>query len=454
MPQMAAGPAVSVQCPWWQELRKPITRIEADLPPVLVVQSLPRWFDQSVMVWAEQHAVVQTRRSVQPPGPDVVRLAAAGGLVAAREDAATVAGDQRGAEFAFEEPVRLADIQGDAEAVEDDGDDLGVAGQQTELLRGHRTGRRVGAADAPDQSVEVDGHIHPRAVVPARRCVPSIGIRLREFDQCVGAPRRTRGSTAAEPAGGAGAGRATQWWLVIAMSVGQRIQQGGEFLTVSAWQLALDPGGAVAVVMQVEASVATGGLFFLLEATFQQGVGVVGVDDLNETIPQFSQFGRIPPLGLVDHRLLRCDLLLRCEVRWQVLQRLQDRRGLPGRNGRLGQCLPHDRCVAGADGFTQHPGGLICRVSMAFPHPGGGPDSMHVPGRLMGVDAGQGAGGVRMEAGGDPLVDLGDVQSLFVREQPVITFVEESAQQFVDRLHGLDEGNRTAIHTRHSTDRV
>ena len=134
MTQMPAGPAVPVQGLRWQELRQAILGVEPDLPAVLVVELGSGGFDEGVVVRAEQDAVVEAGRAAAPERSDVVGVAAAGGLVATGEDAATVAGDERGPELAFEEPMQLPDIERDAIAVEDHRDDLAVTGEQAELL--------------------------------------------------------------------------------------------------------------------------------------------------------------------------------------------------------------------------------------------------------------------------------------------------------------------------------
>ena len=139
--EMPSGPTVPVQSLWWQELRQPIFGVDPDFPAAVVVQLSFRRLHQGVVVRAEQDPVVEAGPH---PRSDVVGVAAPGGLVATGEDTATVARDECGTELALDEPLRLPDIQRDAEGVEDHRNDLGITGQQAELLGRHLLSGYIG----------------------------------------------------------------------------------------------------------------------------------------------------------------------------------------------------------------------------------------------------------------------------------------------------------------------
>ena len=84
--------------------------------------------DHVVVMGAEQGPVVGSGGSAAGPVGDVVGFAPGGGDGAAGEGAALVAGDEGFAEVGREEPGGPADVQDPSLAAEQDGDDVGVAG--------------------------------------------------------------------------------------------------------------------------------------------------------------------------------------------------------------------------------------------------------------------------------------------------------------------------------------
>ncbi len=278
---------------------------------------------------AEQDAVVEGGRPAPPEWSDVVGVATPGGLIATGEDAAGVAGDEGGTKLAVEEPVELTHIERDAEATQNHRDDLGITGEQPELLSRHRSGGGFGAADAAAEGVEVDRHVDAGAIAAAGSGVVRVGVCLGDFHQRVGTAHRPRRAAATQPAAGAGTERSARWWLVGLVLLHHGVEQGGELFAFGGGDAALDEGGAHAVGVQVELAVAAGTLLFLLQPAFQQYVGVVGVDDLDQSVADDREFARVESSGVVDHRLLCRGFLSRCEIGRQILQRSEDRGRLP-----------------------------------------------------------------------------------------------------------------------------
>ena len=85
---------------------------------------------------AEGDAVVAVGGAALAPEHDVVDVGPAGWPFAAGEGAATVAEQDRGAGGAGVGAAGAADVDGDARAVEEDGQDGGVAGEASGGLRG------------------------------------------------------------------------------------------------------------------------------------------------------------------------------------------------------------------------------------------------------------------------------------------------------------------------------
>ena len=80
-----------------------------------------------VVVQAEEDTVGQGGGSAVEPAGDVVGLGHAGGSVAAGPGAAPVAEDECVPEVGWEEPLAATDVQDGGGAVEDGGQDSGVA---------------------------------------------------------------------------------------------------------------------------------------------------------------------------------------------------------------------------------------------------------------------------------------------------------------------------------------
>ena len=92
--------------------------------------------DEPVVVAAEGDAVVAVGVAAVAPEHDVVDVGPAGWSFAAGEGAATVPEEDRGAGGAGERAAGAADVDGDARAVEEGGDDGGVAGEASGGLGG------------------------------------------------------------------------------------------------------------------------------------------------------------------------------------------------------------------------------------------------------------------------------------------------------------------------------
>jgi len=104
-------------------------------PPLMVLNTvLVLGFDLLVVVSAQQGAVGQRSLAVTPPGDDVVGVAGAGRTVAAGERAALISDGEGLAEDAAEQALLAAEVEGLAGAVADDGEDVGVAGEESCLL--------------------------------------------------------------------------------------------------------------------------------------------------------------------------------------------------------------------------------------------------------------------------------------------------------------------------------
>jgi len=76
--------------------------------------------DLSVVVTAEQHAVVEAGRAAVCPVDDVVAVAPRGWPGAAREGAPAISEDQRAAQGGGEQPVGATDVKGMTGAVAQD----------------------------------------------------------------------------------------------------------------------------------------------------------------------------------------------------------------------------------------------------------------------------------------------------------------------------------------------
>ena len=101
--------------------------------------------DHVVVMGAEQGSVAGSGGSAAGPVGDVVGLAPGGRNGALREGAAPVPGRDGLADVGREDAGGAADVQDLALAAEDDGDDVGVAGDFADGGRGDGTGERQGS---------------------------------------------------------------------------------------------------------------------------------------------------------------------------------------------------------------------------------------------------------------------------------------------------------------------
>ncbi len=107
-PSMSHRPAVGIETAWWEQLGGAVVA-QTQLP--LVSVGIFRWFDQTVMVMAQQREITQRRRSAAPPRLDVMRLAAVRPNVAAGEHAPAVPQDQRRPDSARYQATCSTDIE-------------------------------------------------------------------------------------------------------------------------------------------------------------------------------------------------------------------------------------------------------------------------------------------------------------------------------------------------------
>ena len=87
------------------------------------------WFDQVVVVAADEDEVGEAGRAAVLPRDEVVGVAGLGGAVTAGEHAALVAGVQRVAEVGGDEALGASDVEDAGGAAEHEGDQVGVAQQ-------------------------------------------------------------------------------------------------------------------------------------------------------------------------------------------------------------------------------------------------------------------------------------------------------------------------------------
>jgi hypothetical protein len=118
---LAGGDAVAG---WREELWAPIFRVEPYLPGGVV--------EDSVVFSAEQHEVVQARGAAVGPVGDVVGVAHDRWAGAAGEGAVPVAGDQCPPLGGADQPAGLSQVEDLAFGAEDDGDEVGVAGESAD----------------------------------------------------------------------------------------------------------------------------------------------------------------------------------------------------------------------------------------------------------------------------------------------------------------------------------
>ena len=94
------------------------------------------WFDEAVAPGTQQDPVAQFRFPALMPRNDVMALARRGGCVAVGERAALIPSDKCGPQPLGEQPMWLAHVKDLRLAAQDDGDDVGVAGESAGLARG------------------------------------------------------------------------------------------------------------------------------------------------------------------------------------------------------------------------------------------------------------------------------------------------------------------------------
>ena len=138
----------------WDEFGSPVGA-ESDGPFVLV--------DESVVVSAEGDAVVAVGPAAVAPEHDVVDVAPAAWSITAGEGAAAVAEEDGCACGAGERSPGAAEVDWDTLAVEDDGEDLGFAGDAArDRGRQQRAGVELPDGDLAGEGVEVDGDVELR----------------------------------------------------------------------------------------------------------------------------------------------------------------------------------------------------------------------------------------------------------------------------------------------------
>lgn len=174
-----------------------------------------------------------------PPGDEVVCVAVPGWTVADGEGAAAVADGEGGSEDAGEEALLASDVEWLAVAVADEGEDVGVAGEDTglfgaELFAGfEQDGRLESVGEDSEVEEQVDaGSVNTIGRTLARRRVPADDLHQRVEPALIGRSHVT--------SGGAEVGT---------RSVGLRkgFDQCAEGFAVGDWSLAAEVHAAVPV---------------------------------------------------------------------------------------------------------------------------------------------------------------------------------------------------------------
>lgn len=111
--------------------------VEAELPSHVGRYALVR-FDESMVIRADECAVVQSRRPVVPPGLDVVPLAGRRWRFTAGKAAAPIAQYKCLAQLLAEQPPLLPDVERNAVAAKDSRQDAGFARQSAGLTSADR----------------------------------------------------------------------------------------------------------------------------------------------------------------------------------------------------------------------------------------------------------------------------------------------------------------------------
>lgn len=125
---MLPGPSAGVDVPGWQERRQPSGWFDVRTP-LRLFRLVGYRFHQPVVVGTQQHGVGQAGLATSPPRPDVVRLAGRGRGCAVGKGAALVPLGERGTQPCGHQPVASTHIQGLTLPTQDDGDQVGVAGE-------------------------------------------------------------------------------------------------------------------------------------------------------------------------------------------------------------------------------------------------------------------------------------------------------------------------------------
>src|SRR6478735_1368738 len=177
---VSSGVLVGVD-PWWGDEFRSVVGSDPDLPF--------RRMGLLMVVQAEEDTVGQGGGSTVEPADDVVGLGHAGGPVAAGPRAATVAEHECVPQMGWVEPLTATDIQDGGGAVEDGGQDAGIAQDPA----GHADADRSAVAqgrvtELPGDGVEVDGHRDVRDMPADGRSGTSVQIGAEHLDVCLGEP--------------------------------------------------------------------------------------------------------------------------------------------------------------------------------------------------------------------------------------------------------------------------
>ena len=159
--------------------RLPRDLIDVETPPV-AARLVAIWLHQLVVMRAQQRQVVERRHPTSPPRPNMVRLARRVGLVATREDAATVAKTQRAPDSRRDQPLGATHVQHLRFRPEHHRQHVGVASEATQRARRHLgTGRKhARSLNTITQRGFRDGDNHPWPV-PHRRRRPAVALHQR-----------------------------------------------------------------------------------------------------------------------------------------------------------------------------------------------------------------------------------------------------------------------------------
>ncbi len=250
-----------------------------------------------MVVAAEQHEVVERGDAAVDPVPDVMGVAHHRRAGAAGKGAVGLARHEGSPDRGGDEPAVAADVEDAAVGVEQDPDQVAVAGEaayggtcELEPVFGH--------PDPGGGAVEggvVDGDGQPRTHPVAGGWQPGVEGVLGQEHEGVPHPGAVVARIGQLLAGVGVDGRRRS---------GQRQQRGPQGGAVLHRAVALEPDPAAAVIADGEEPAQMGGTVFPVERLLRVALLAVGIDHPSQVAADALQVGGVEPGGLLDHELL------------------------------------------------------------------------------------------------------------------------------------------------------